>query len=401
MAEDVKFDFDKYEQQFAEDVQNEEHATVLITGKSGVGKSTLINAVFGENVVETGTGKPVTQQTQLFESAKSAIRIYDTKGFEISGSEEIADEIINLVTGKKNSLNPDDMIGVIWYAIAANAGRIEEAEINFIKSLLESDIDVPVIIVLTKSDNRAEFIPLRDAIYKENTGASDVIPVLAETVNITHPASDEIIGTVEPYGLEELTDKTYDVLPDLQKIAFANQQLVNKQLKEKIDLQNKSRARTVIITSVAAAFAEGFIPIPFADSATMIPTQIGMIAGINAVYHLDLKKSAVIKLATTLTSTQAAVFGGREATSNLLKFIPVVGSVAGGVISGTTGALMTSAMGLGYLELISMSQTQEWEDMTFEEFLKSVDIKKVMNNIDIDAVKSMVSNAKIKNQDAE
>jgi len=34
---------------------------VLIVGKTGVGKSTLINAVFGDKVAEAASGMPVTQ----------------------------------------------------------------------------------------------------------------------------------------------------------------------------------------------------------------------------------------------------------------------------------------------------------------------------------------------------
>jgi ribosome biogenesis GTPase A len=38
---------------------------ILITGKTGVGKSTLINAVFRENLAETGIGAPVTDSINL------------------------------------------------------------------------------------------------------------------------------------------------------------------------------------------------------------------------------------------------------------------------------------------------------------------------------------------------
>jgi len=37
---------------------------ILIAGRTGVGKSTLINAVFQGNFATTGQGRPVTQSTR-------------------------------------------------------------------------------------------------------------------------------------------------------------------------------------------------------------------------------------------------------------------------------------------------------------------------------------------------
>ena len=53
------------------------HANVLIAGRSGVGKSTLINAVFGENLAETGHGKPVTQTTRRIVKQGIPVALYD------------------------------------------------------------------------------------------------------------------------------------------------------------------------------------------------------------------------------------------------------------------------------------------------------------------------------------
>lgn len=35
---------------------------IAIVGKSGIGKSTLLNYLFGKEVAKTGTGEPVTKQ---------------------------------------------------------------------------------------------------------------------------------------------------------------------------------------------------------------------------------------------------------------------------------------------------------------------------------------------------
>ncbi|MCV5649681.1 50S ribosome-binding GTPase, partial [Escherichia coli] len=40
------------------------HINILIAGRSGVGKSTLINSVFQSSIAETGQGKPVTKNTR-------------------------------------------------------------------------------------------------------------------------------------------------------------------------------------------------------------------------------------------------------------------------------------------------------------------------------------------------
>ena len=51
-----------------EDIKKEtKQLNVFIIGKTGVGKSTLINAIFGESVAMTGSRSPVTQEIQMYQ----------------------------------------------------------------------------------------------------------------------------------------------------------------------------------------------------------------------------------------------------------------------------------------------------------------------------------------------
>ena len=62
-----------------------DRGNVLVIGNSGVGKSTLINAVFGEEVAKTGWGTTgTTKELEIYESEKIPFRIIDSVGFEPS-----------------------------------------------------------------------------------------------------------------------------------------------------------------------------------------------------------------------------------------------------------------------------------------------------------------------------
>ena len=60
---------------------------VLIAGRTGVGKSTLINSVFRGSLATTGQGEPVTQTTRLLSKQGVPLAIWDTRGLEMADIE--------------------------------------------------------------------------------------------------------------------------------------------------------------------------------------------------------------------------------------------------------------------------------------------------------------------------
>lgn len=107
------------------------------------------------------------------------------------------------------------------------------------------------------------------------------------------------------------------------------------------DLEKK--CHVAIHSATTAAAAAGAIPIPVSDTIPISAAQISMIVALGKVFDVTLTQSAAKSLAT-ITLARGA---GRAIVANLLKAIPGVGSVLGGIISATTAAAITE--GLGWL----------------------------------------------------
>ena len=98
-----------------------------IFGPTGVGKSTLLNALFGDEVAATGVGHPVTQKSHLYVRADKLLGIFDTKGLELgSDMASILEAFVGFVDANRMG-GLDDQIHVIWYCIRAGDRRIQPA----------------------------------------------------------------------------------------------------------------------------------------------------------------------------------------------------------------------------------------------------------------------------------
>ena len=136
------------------------YLNVQIIGKTGVGKSTLVNAILGENVAEEKKGEPCTMETKCYESKKyNFIRLYDTRGIEISKNfdiEKLFNETLKDIKEKCEKNEPNDLIHCLFYCFWGTRFEREEAEIVAKLRKTYEGKKLSIILVLTQDIDEDE-----------------------------------------------------------------------------------------------------------------------------------------------------------------------------------------------------------------------------------------------------
>ncbi|KQE45529.1 MULTISPECIES: YcjF family protein [Acinetobacter] len=331
-----------------------EKINILLMGASGVGKSELINAFFGIKKTKSGDGKPQTQKLEKHEYKEKGLILWDTKGIEAVDYKATLSDLRNaLEDAKKDAVNSRSLDGlphVAWLCIKETSKRIEDREIELIK--LVSQYNIPVVVVFTQTQYQSgdEFVAEAKNIFSSNLCDSIIKNRYVRVNSISYqmgPYTFDISGLDE---LLDLTEKTFPEGSKNAKNAFEKAQSVNAEKKLAAILDSCS---TKIHIAAAAAGTAGASPIPGSDAPIIAAIQATLIYTINSEFELDdeLKNSAAI--ATGILGVTALAQVGKTVVSNLLKFIPIAGTLIGGAVSATTAVALTEALGHAYVKTLS------------------------------------------------
>lgn len=303
---------------------------LAIFGKTGVGKSTLVNAIFGEEIAATGIGEPVTKAAHLYLHRSGTLGVLDTRGLEVGkDNAALIGELQDYLHGmRRRSLS--EQLHVAWYCVRAGDRRFEPSEADFVRAL--HAMGLPVVMVLTQVPSSGGRVHPDAEALAASIAALD-LPIQDGLIHYTMAMGDEFTGQAA-YGLQELLDATFRGAPSGVAHAITAAQQIDYDRK-------RERAEAAIKVATGAAAAAGASPIPFSDAALLVPIQLGMMASIAVTYGISMERSTAASIAATAAATTA----GRSVVGNLLKFVPGAGTAVAGTINASVASTFTYAIG--------------------------------------------------------
>ncbi len=350
-------------------VVNARPPRLYLMGRSGHGKSTLINALANRDVAVVGDVKPTTTHSEVhqiaFEDVHAAWEVVDSRGiFEAtrpdgapgrSAVEQVQDDMLKH--------KPD----VILHAVAARETRSMSEDIRVgreIRELIKRKLGAvpPTVIVLTQIDllNPAREWPpeasgRKMAAVKATLDyvVTDILGVQAfEPFDPAQPAhgykiNEEsfvsgVIPVAVPHGepawnVEKLSECIGHLIPKEAQLDFFQAQQRKTLLKQV--------ALDVVERFAKIAALVGASPLPIADMWLLTPLQVLMLSVVGGLSCRSFTVETAGEFLTASGVTAATGFALREVARQTVKLIPILGSVvSSGVAYAGTRAVGRSAV---------------------------------------------------------
>ncbi len=331
-----------------------QHLEVVAFGTISSGKSSLLNALAGREVFQSNVIGGTTKNEQSVPWPDSdSVSLVDTPGLaEVQGEGRAAE-------AAEAAQDADLVLFVV-------DGPIKAYEHDLLSRL--ATMEKRIILCLNKEDwyGERELGELLDQLREQAAiavGKDDVVSVRSRPTKrpVVHVAAD---------GTEE--EREVDVLPDISPLANRMMKIIRKDgadlllanlLMQSRGLVDEAKDRVLNALDEEAdrlidryMWAAGGIaaanPIPLLDLAGGSAVMVKMVLDLAAVYKQQIDTDTIVEMLAQLGKNLIGMLGASAVTpalgtalASVLKTVPGIGTIAGGLMQGVVQALLTRWIG--------------------------------------------------------
>jgi GTPase len=336
---------------------------VAAFGLVGRGKSSLLNALIGSEVFQTGALHGVTRESQrvVWEidnwqdsfdldkdtpaSLHEAIEFIDTPG-------------IDEVAGMERHLLATEVASRVDLILFIIAGDISEIELQALSQLRAAG--KPMILVFNKvdrfpdADRLAIYAKIRDERVKEILSPQEIIMVAAAPVTLRAAArEDGSMGVSYHPGMPQVEDLKQRIVEILQRegksLAALNAMLAADRIQQQlVDRKMDRRDDIIWQAAIAKAIAIAVNPVTAADLITGAAIDVAMILRLSKFYGIPMTRSGALGLlkniAIGMGGLSISEFATKLGLSGIKSMLAVLAPATGGAsIAPYTAIALTQA----------------------------------------------------------
>ncbi|NEQ74881.1 MAG: DUF697 domain-containing protein [Okeania sp. SIO2C9] len=342
---------------------------IAVFGMVGRGKSSVLNALLGEKVFETGPIHGVTKITEIKQWQLGTDNLEETESssdtslvsYRISQIELIDTPGIDEVDGETRELMARQVAKQADLLLFIVAGDITQVEYEALSQL--RDAGKPMLLVFNKIDQYPEadrlaiYNKIRDERVRELLSPNEIVmaaayPLVAKALRQPDGNITVKMERGEPQ-IEDLKLKILEILDQEGKSLVAlNSMLyadnVNEQLvRRKIEIREQSANQVIWKAVMAKAMAIALNPVTVVDILSGAVIDVAMILTLSKLYGIQMSQSGAIDLLQKI----AISMGGITASE-------LVANLGLSSVKGLLGLAAPATGGLSLAPYLSVAVTQ-------------------------------------------